>query len=146
MAVFGTSSMKGSPRGMAGSLGEHYASCFGDPLRFVLMEYPWGEGIDSTRANYDQNVGDTSEVGNYAANGYGLYDMAGNVREWVADWYGPYSSAAVENPTGPTSGDIRALRGGAWLGIEHELRVSDRYGYAPRDTYYGVGFRCALSP
>ena len=114
--------------------------------RLAGATYPWGERTDSTRANYAWNVGNTSEVGSYAANGYGLYDMAGNVWEWVADWYGPYSSAAMENPTGPASGDYRVVRGGSWDYDGGDLRVSSRGRRYPDDPINHAGFRCALTP
>jgi formylglycine-generating enzyme required for sulfatase activity len=111
--------------------------------------YPWGEWIDCSLANYNYCcVGDTSEVGSYGANGYGLYDMAGNVWEWVADWYDSsyYSNSPADNPSGPSSGDARALRGGTWDNNGNFLRVSVRFWYSPDLWYYNLGFRCALSP
>ncbi len=122
--------------------------------------YPWGNTFDGELANFcdancsldwsdpnfDDGYGDTAPVGSYPANGYGLYDMAGNVWEWVADWYGLYSSAAVENPTGPASGEYRLLRGGSWSSDEYLLRVSYRNWYPPDFTDLSLGFRCSLSP
>ena len=113
--------------------------------------YPWGEGIDCSRANYmpDRTCeGDTVAVGSYPANGYGLYDMAGNVWEWVADWFTPsgYSVDTVTNPTGAVSGEYRVIRGGTWDDDASSLRVANRYGVNPQNQNASIGFRCALSP
>jgi formylglycine-generating enzyme required for sulfatase activity len=115
--------------------------------------YPWGEGIDCDWANYWPGascvfVGDTSEVGSYPPNGYGLYDMAGNVWEWVADWYNEsyYRTSLVENPSGPANGTYRVLRGGSWGANGNYLRVASRSYYNPTTQYLDVGFRCAHSP
>jgi formylglycine-generating enzyme required for sulfatase activity len=114
--------------------------------------YPWGEGIDCQKANYNGScVGDTSLVGSYESgkSPYGVYDLAGNVWEWVADWYSAnyYSTLrdGVHNPTGPASGDYRVLRGGSWLSYVNFARSAFRYGSDP--TYSGnyFGFRCSRS-
>ncbi len=81
--------------------------------------YPWGEEAPSAaRANYGNNVGKPSSVGAYPAGAspYGALDMAGNVWEWVNDWYSQdyYSSSPASNPLGPATGDARVLRGGSW--------------------------------
>jgi formylglycine-generating enzyme required for sulfatase activity len=120
--------------------------------------YPWGNTApDCTRANYyNENtgsycVGDTSRVGNYpsGASPYGALDMAGNVWEWVNDWYQSnyYSISPSSNPPGPSSGTHKVLRGGFWLHLSHDLRVADRTNrYYPADRPYYFGFRCAVSP
>ena len=122
--------------------------------------YPWGDSFDGSLANFcdakctlswpNQNFYDgymdTAPSGSFLPNGYGLYDMAGNVFEWVADWYGDYSSSAVENPTGPDSGDAGIIRGGSWRSYGNELRVSYRSGFTPTNANRTIGFRCALSP
>ncbi len=99
--------------------------------------YPWGEGIDTTYANYSQNV-DTTEVGSYPSgqSPYGAYDMVGNVWEWVNDWYGENyykDSASSNNPVGPESGKYRVLRGGTWDDNDYNVRSSFRLWYDPTD-------------
>lgn len=108
--------------------------------------YPWGEEIDDTYANYNNTIGDTSRVGSYESNKspYGLYDMAGNVWEWVADYYSDtyYSNSPSFNPPGPGSGQERVLRGGSWYDPAFLNRATTRLKQAePVDNNYG--FRCA---
>jgi len=112
-------------------------------------EYPWGnEAPDETRLNYDDNVGDTTEVGSYpdGASPYGAMDMAGNVCEWVADWFDAnyYSKAPERNPEGPDSGELRVVRGGVfWRTHDRdEGRCADRGGNPPGHTGNFEGFRC----
>ena len=120
------------------------------------MDYPWGNespvcttGV-SNGANYSDCSGsDTVSVGSYAPNGYGLYDMAGNVWEWVNDWYsgGYYSVSPGSNPPGPDTGTVKVLRGGAWYDYDGKLRVAYRYDdYLPTVQSYFIGFRCVASP
>jgi len=108
--------------------------------------YPWGDGSpDDTLLNYGENVGDTTEVGSYpnGASWCGALDMAGNVWEWVADWYGDYPSGRQVNPAGPSSGEFRVLRGGSWSSGAYYARSASRGRNLPdlRGNYYG--FRCA---
>jgi eukaryotic-like serine/threonine-protein kinase len=110
--------------------------------------YPWGEGIDCTKANYRAcNMGDTTAVGSYpdGASPYGALDMAGNVMEFVNDWYSYnyYSQSPDNNPTGPASGDGRVVRGGAWYDDTNIMRTSTRSHGDPNGRIYGLGFRCA---
>ena len=88
----------------------------------------------------------TAPVGSFDPNPFGLYDTAGNVWEWVADWEGPYDASMKENPTGPASGAKRIIRGGAWNGgFASWLRPSFRYAQDPAAKSHGIGFRCARS-
>ena len=124
--------------------------------------FPWGDTISHSQANYcaiggypydlsdpngyhpDYNdvMPYTAPVGSFSANGYGLYDMAGNVWEWCNDWYDPdyYDTSPYDNPTGPASGSGRVLRGGGWSSTAHGCRVADRNFSSPggRGRYYGV--------
>ncbi len=111
--------------------------------------YPWGEGIDCDHANLYGCARGLMEVGRYelGKSPYGVYDMAGNVQEWVADWYfyDYYSISPFANPLGYSSGYSRAVRGGSWGSDGNVLRPANRNGYDPSVSDYNLGFRCALS-
>jgi formylglycine-generating enzyme required for sulfatase activity len=116
-------------------------------------KYPWGNSApDCTKTNYDSCVGDTSRVGSYpsGASPYGVMDMAGNVDEWVQDWYDSsyYSVSPSNNPQGPETGTYRVLRGGSWVSFDFvgDVRSALRSVLPPRPLDLDSnGFRCVRS-
>ena len=107
------------------------------------LKYPWGDEISHDRANYNGKKGGTTPTGSYEENSFGLYDMAGNVWEWCADWFdeGYYAGSTEKDPPGPGKGKVRVLRGGSWLNSARGLRTSFRYRFEPVVGYYLIGFR-----
>jgi formylglycine-generating enzyme required for sulfatase activity len=128
--------------------------------------FPWGDTISHSQANYYASSGNnydlsgtvnnfhpsyatgdypyTSPVGAFAANGYGLYDMEGNVSEWCWDWYGAYAAGSQYNPLGSTSSTLRVIRGGSW-DSSGGANVASRYANFPTYTNYSIGFRVVRS-
>ncbi|MEZ4229923.1 MAG: SUMF1/EgtB/PvdO family nonheme iron enzyme [Polyangiaceae bacterium] len=131
--------------------------------------YPWGDDEPSSRllnacgwecvnwatrqgekltALYEENdrYPTTAPVGSFPGGNsrFGAKDIVGNVWEWVADWQGPYSKEEKQNPSGPSQGEKRVIRGGAWNGgYKAWLRPSFRYAMKPETLSHGIGFRCA---
>jgi hypothetical protein len=106
--------------------------------------YSWGNDINSTRANYSSSgLSQTSDVGFYAANPWGFFDMHGNIGEWTADWYdATYPSGnPVIDPTGPASGAYRVFRGGFWGNAGSYLRSASRSYGGPGTRNGSLGFR-----
>jgi iron(II)-dependent oxidoreductase len=112
--------------------------------------YPWGEeDVSCQLANLMGCSGEmTVSVGSYSsgASPYGVRDMAGNVAEWVADWYDPkyYDNSDDENPSGPETGEMKVIRGGSWKNPGVGLRSTNRGGNFPEVFSTGVGFRCVF--
>jgi formylglycine-generating enzyme required for sulfatase activity len=130
--------------------------------------FPWGNTISHSQANYyavgtdyGNQSGDagnhptyndgvfpySSPVGSFAPNGYGLYDMAGNMWEWCWDWYGSsyYGSSPASDPRGPGTGSFRVLRGGSWVYPADYCRAAVRAYSDPTGSSSNVGFRAARS-
>lgn len=95
--------------------------------------------------SYNDRYPDTAAVGSFpsAASWVGALDMTGNVREWVADWLGPYRAGSIANPSGPETGDLKITRGGSWYDTPHDVRGANR-GRESLEYYRdNLGFRCA---
>ena len=110
------------------------------------LAYAGCDSIDPSRANYVKSeLAGPVAVGQYAANGYGLYDMTGNVAEWVSDRYGAeyYSTGPRENPPGPETGRFRVIRGGGWHTGPGCAKLTFRNGLPSNWVDFAVGFRCA---
>jgi serine/threonine-protein kinase len=126
------------------------------------LQFPWGDEFDGTRLNWcdaecaayhgtaedasiDDGHFDTAPVGSYpdGASWCGALDMAGNVEEWVADRYGSYASDRQVNPEGPSSGDLRVMRGGSLAENSSSARGASRGAWDPGVALSDFGFRCA---
>jgi formylglycine-generating enzyme required for sulfatase activity len=112
--------------------------------------YPWGDQLDCEHASYLGCTNDTTDVETpqSGASPYGALNMAGNVWEWVSDWYSEdyYASSSSTNPTGPLTGEYKVRRGGGYSSLPRDMRVTSRASGRAQHYFDGqMGFRCALS-
>lgn len=111
--------------------------------------YPWGNDFYPAYLQSDGNSGPTN-VDRFpeGASPYGIFNMAGNVFEWTSDWYGPdyYEYSPGENPQGPSEGEFKAIRGGAWTNSAKHVRTPHRDISMPDRMNHLLGFRCVMSP
>jgi formylglycine-generating enzyme required for sulfatase activity len=130
-----------------GLAGKKYA--WGDDLRPMGQPVAnWWQGHFPEHDTGEDGFTGRAPVKSFQPNGYGIYDVAGNVWEWCADWYADeyYESAARDNPLGPTAGTERVIRGGSWLCAENfctNYRVAARSHATPDSGLNNLGFRCA---
>lgn len=108
------------------------------------VDYPWGDQPDSKLARFNVATG-PGPVGKYPPNGFGVYDMAGNVSEWTADWFDGsyYQSSPPVDPKGPATGEYKVIRGGAWSDSGKRITVFFRNWVRPNQKTPNIGFRCA---
>jgi len=114
------------------------------------VKYPWGnEAPGPSRLNYNNLIKKPADVGSYLSgkSDYGVYDMSGNVSEWVFDWHDPeyYLFSPMENPTGPKKGQYKVIRGGNWRSGAEDVRLTYRNATVPKIRNTTIGFRCAAS-
>lgn len=135
-----------------------------DPRVAQKFAYPWGVAFDPNRVNFcdancfgedrdgtvDDGHQDTAPVASYDAgrSQMGMYNMSGNVWEWVFDWYSAtyYADSEEINPFGPANGEAKVIRGGSWLSTAEEVSVTYRSRYVPEVVRANIGFRCAMTP
>ncbi len=108
----------------------------------VSTIYPWGNEPDREHANFSSTG--IAPVKRFQPNGYGIYDMIGNVWEWCSDWYREdyYEVSPRKNPQGPFTGTHKVLRGGTWYSNEEQIRITNRYYALPDIKSFHIGFRC----
>jgi len=112
------------------------------------INFPWGnEEPDNTKLNYNNELGKPAPVGSYEAgkSDYGVYDLSGNVSEWMFDWHNGeyYQFSPRKNPKGPHKGQYKVTRGGNWRNIKEDVRLTYRGATVPKLRSKTLGFRCA---
>jgi formylglycine-generating enzyme required for sulfatase activity len=110
----------------------------------TTTKYSWGDSINASNANYDENLDETTPVGKYPANPWGFHDMHGNVWEWCVDRYGTYPTGLVTDPLDAASGLTRVTRGGSLRHVGSLLRSAKRRTDAPRSRIDVLGFRVSF--
>ena len=120
----------------------HYGNSLNSDQVNFSGDYPYGgasEGVYRKK---------TTSVGSFQPNAFNLYDMHGNASEWCSDWYDMnyYKNSPTKNPTGPTSGHDRVLRGGGWCLTAEDCRSARRLRFVPIAECDYLGFRCVFSP
>jgi sulfatase modifying factor 1 len=114
------------------------------------VKYPWGNTPpDSSKLNYNEGIKKTTAVGSFESgkSDYGVYDLSGNVAEWVNDWHFPeyYLFSPKENPPGPDTGKYKVVRGGSWRHNAEDVNLFYRNATTPVNRSTSIGFRCAKS-
>ena len=112
------------------------------------VKYPWGNTPpDSSKLNYNEDIKKTTAVGSFenGKSDYGIYDLSGNVAEWVNDWHYPeyYLFSPKENPPGPETGKYKIIRGGSWRHNAEDVNLTYRNATTPVNRSTSIGFRCA---
>ena len=121
-----------------------YAARGGKYSNDYVYKYSVSNNADEVAWYHDNSGYETNPVKTKKANKLGLYDMIGNVCEWCNDWYGYYQSNSQTNPTGPSRGERRVLRGGSWGYRDRFVRLSYRGNSTPESRYDDCGLRLAL--
>jgi len=110
----------------------------------IGKNFPFGDQIDSTKVNYGRKYKGILKVVSFPRNGFGLYDITGNVWEWTSDFYSNdyYADSPAENPKGPDIGRFKVIRGGSWHSGPMCVQSYYRNGLSPSWVDFAVGFRC----